>query len=67
MSWLFDLEMVLPASWCSPKSFSFNYPGSGVGRSPGVGNCNSLQYSRLEHFIDRRGGGLKPMASQSQT
>lgn len=67
ISWLFDLKMVLPASWSSPKGFSFSYPGSGLGRSPGVWNSNSFQYSCLEHFIDRRAGGLKPMGSQIQT
>ena len=28
---------------------------SGLGRSPGVGNSNSLQYSHLENSMDRRG------------
>ena len=27
---------------------------SGLGRSPGGGNGNTLQYSRLENFMDRR-------------
>ena len=27
---------------------------SGIGRSPGVGNGNPLQYSYLDSFMDRR-------------
>jgi len=30
----------------------------GLGRSPGVGNGNPLQYYRLENFMDRGAGGL---------
>ena len=38
------------------------------GRSLGVGNGNSLQYSCLENSIDKEHGGLRSMGSQrSQT
>ena len=37
-------------------------PGSG--RPPGEGNCNPLQYSCLETFMDRGAGGLQSMGSQ---
>ena len=36
----------------------------GLGRSPGVGNGNLLQYSCLENSIDRGAGGLYTMGSQ---
>ena len=41
-------------------------PGSipGLGRSPGVGNGNSLQYSGLENSMDRKPGGLQSMGWQ---
>ena len=41
-------------------------PGSipGLGRSPGVGNGNSLQYSGLENSMDREPGGLQSMGWQ---
>ena len=36
----------------------------GVGRSPGEGNDNRLQYSCLGNPKDRGAGGLQSMASQ---
>ena len=40
----------------------------GLGRSPGEGNGNSLQYSRLENPMDRVAGGLQSLGLQkSQT
>ena len=36
----------------------------GLGRSPGEGNGNLLQYSCLESFMDRGAGGLQSMESQ---
>ena len=41
----------------------------GLGKSPGVGNSNPLQYSCLENPMDRGagGGGLQFMGSQSWT
>ena len=38
-------------------------PGSGLGRSPGGGHGNPLQYSCLENPMERGAGGL-PMGSQ---
>ena len=38
--------------------------GPGVGRSPGGGNGNPLQYSCLENSMDRESGGLQTMGSQ---
>ena len=35
------------------------------GRSPGVGNGNSLQYSCLENSMAKKPGGLQSMRSQS--
>ena len=40
---------------------------SGSVRSPGVGNGNLLQYSRLEDSMHRKPSGLKSMGSQSLT
>ena len=37
-------------------------PGSG--RPPGEGNCNPLQYSCLENFMDRGAEGLQSRGSQ---
>ena len=40
----------------------------GLGRSPGVGNGNPLQYSCLENSMDREEPGrLQSVGSQSQT
>ena len=39
----------------------------GLGRSPGEGNGNSLQYSCLKNSMNRGYGGLESMVSQSQT
>ena len=41
-------------------------PGSipGLGRSPGKGIGNPLQYSCLENPMDRGAGGLQSMGSQ---
>ena len=36
----------------------------GLGRSPGGGHGNPLQYSGLENSIDREFGGLQSMGSQ---
>ena len=36
----------------------------GLGKSPGEGNGNSLQYSCLENPMDRGVGGLKSMEWQ---
>ena len=36
----------------------------GLGRSPGEGNGNSLQYSCLENSIDRKPGRVQSVASQ---
>ena len=35
-----------------------------LGRSPGEGNGNPLQYSCLENFMDREPGGLYSLGSQ---
>ena len=50
-------ESWVPKNWCSEvKAFACNVgdPGSipGLGRSPGEGNGNPLQYSRLENPMD---------------
>ena len=37
---------------------------SGLGRSPGEGNGNPLQYYCLENPMDRGAGGLQSMGSQ---
>ena len=40
----------------------------GLGRSPGEGNGNPLQYSSLGNLIEEEPGGLQAMGSQkSQT
>ena len=39
----------------------------GLGRSPGEGNVNPLQYSCLDNSMDRGPGRLQSMGSQSQT
>ena len=39
----------------------------GLGRSPGVGNGNPLQYSCLGNPMDREPGGLQSMWLQNQT
>ena len=39
----------------------------GLGRSPGGGNCNPLQYSCLKIPWTEEPGGLRAMVSQSQT
>ena len=36
----------------------------GLGRSPGGGHGNPLQYSRLENPMDREPGGLQSMGSK---
>ena len=36
----------------------------GLGRSPGVGDGNQLQYSCLENSLDREPGGLQFMGVQ---
>ena len=36
----------------------------GLGRSPGEGNGNPLQYSCLENFLVEEPGGLQSMGSQ---
>ena len=36
----------------------------GLGRSPGGGNGNLLQYSCLENYMDRRARGLQSMRPQ---
>ena len=38
----------------------------GLGRSPGEGNGNLLQYPCLENLMDREPSGLQSMRSQSQ-
>ena len=40
---------------------------SGLGRSPGEGNGNPLQYSCLDNPMDRGAWGAKSMGLQSQT
>ena len=47
-------------------AYSAGDPGSipGSGRSPGEGNGNPLQYSRLGNPMDRRAWGLQSMGSQ---
>ena len=40
---------------------------TGLGRSPGGGHGNSLQYSCLENPVPEEPGSLRSMASQSQT
>ena len=50
-----------PASVGDARDSGF-IPGSG--RSPGVGNGNSLQNSCLKHFIEREAGGLQSMGLQ---
>ena len=37
----------------------------GLGRSPGYGNSNPLQYSCLENFIERSLVGYSPCKSQT--
>ena len=36
----------------------------GLGRSPGEGNGNPLQYSCLENFMDGQPGGIQSMGLQ---
>ena len=38
----------------------------GLGRSPGVGKGNPLQYSCLKNLMDREPGELQAMGSQSE-
>ena len=62
-----DLSALVPSGSDSKGSASSagdqgSIPGSG--RSPGVGNGNSLQYSYLENPMDRGAGGLQSMRSQ---
>ena len=38
-----------------------------LGRSPGVGNGNPLQYSCLDSPVDGRAGGLQSLGLQSRT
>ena len=52
------------ASACNTRDSSLI---TGLGRSPGEGNGNLLQYSCLENPRDRRAGRLQSMGSQSQT
>ena len=40
---------------------------SGLGRSPGEGNGNLLQYPCLENLMTEEPGGLQSMRLQSQT
>ena len=51
----------LPWSTCNAGD-----PGSipGLGKSPGEGNGNPLQYSFLENSMDKEPGGLQFMGSQ---
>ena len=67
-------------TWCSGKEFSQkkkkkNSPSNtgdagdvgsilGLGRSPGEGNGNPLQYSCLENSMDRGTGRLQSMGTQ---
>ena len=37
----------------------------GLGRSPGLGNGNSLQYSYLENYVDRDPGRRQSMGLQT--
>jgi len=37
----------------------------GLGRSPGLGNGNSLQYSYLENYVDRDPGRQQSMGLQT--
>ena len=60
--WLSDKES---ASNAVDKRDTGSIPGSG--RSPGVENGNSLQYSCLENSTDRGACGLESMELQSQT
>ena len=48
------------------SAYSAEDPGSipGLGRSPGEGNGNPLQYSCLENPMDGRCGRLQSMGSQ---
>ena len=52
------------ASACNAGDLG-SIPGSG--RSPGEGDGNPLQYSRLENPMDRGAGGLQSTGSQSWT
>ena len=62
--------------WASPVAQMVkNYPANagdpglipGLGRSPGEGNGNPLQYACLQNSVDRGDWGLQSMRSQSQT
>ena len=48
------------------SAYKVGDPGSipGLGRSPGEGNGNPLQYSCLEYPKTEEPGGLRPMGSQ---
>ena len=61
------LEQGFPCSSVGKESVrSSGDPDSipGLGRSPGEGNANPLQYSCLENLMDRGAGGLQSMGSQ---
>jgi len=52
------------ASACNAGALGDSGSVPGLGRSPGEGNGNPLQYSSLENPMD---GGLQFMGTQSQT
>ena len=50
-----------------PANVGDRGPIPGLGRSPGEGNGNPLQYSRLENPMDRGARVLQSLGSQSQS
>ena len=66
----FLIELTFPGdSEVKASASNAGDPGSipGLGRSPGEGNGNPLQYSCLENSMDRGACGLQPTGSHSQT
>ena len=73
ISFIFKIYFYFLLEYWFPRWLSDKYPptnardsGSipGLGRSPGEGNGNPLQYSCLDNPMDRGAWGLQPMGSQ---
>ena len=70
ISSLYSIQVLLYGG-SDGKASAYNVGGQslipGLGRSPGAGNGNPLQYSRLENPMDGEPGRLQSMGSQSWT
>ena len=51
--WASQVMLVVKNPWANAEDTRDMGSIPGVVRSTGVGNCNSLQYSCLENFMDR--------------